>query len=243
MHDARLTVVQLLALFSVLDGSAQERDLTCQANKQPWKLALGGWPAHHHLGGPPLDCDHSFHHAAAARFQDTRGLGSAKAAWAVLPTTRNKLWPGTRATIIDACRRGQLSPRCHPATKVVPFRRRRCVSLISSVSGLGASSGVRRQVLLVLLVLQGMCVVPACQLLQDCRTKGPRTHSDTVPAQRLQPASFWPRPIDPTLLCTPYRLELAEVATQAWLWRGVPRNLRRRRAPRSYRDLCNKGDT
>lgn len=128
---------------------AQEGDLTCQANT----IARGG-----HLittvEGSSSD------HSIMRRPHNTGGLDSAKAAWAALPTTRNKLWPGTRATIMDACRRGQLSPNqgAAPPLGGPPYRRRRFVSL-SGVSGPGASGAPMG------------CA--SCQLLQDCRTKGP----------------------------------------------------------------------
>lgn len=142
---------------------AQDGDLTCQAGT----MARDGQLITTVEGS-------SSDHSIMRRPHNTGELDSAKAAWAALPTTRNKLWPGTRAS--DNHGRMQAvgsesEPRCRPATRWPPYSRRRLVSL-SGVSGLGASGAPMG------------CA--SCQLLQDCRTKGParRASPHTLTPQR-----------------------------------------------------------
>lgn len=66
---------------------AQDEDLTCQAGT----MARDGQLITAVEGS-------SSDHSIMRRPHNTGELDSAKAAWAALPTTRNKLWPGTRAS-------------------------------------------------------------------------------------------------------------------------------------------------
>lgn len=84
-------------------GARRKReDLTCQAST----IARDAASSSRLRKAPPL----TIPSCGSRTTQET--LESAKAAWAALPTTRNKLWPRTRtrATIMDACRRGRVSP-------------------------------------------------------------------------------------------------------------------------------------